>query len=232
MFCYADHTPLRYQQHEISSQRCLQQGDALGPLLFCMALRKITSSINHHCSFVRNYMDDVTACGDIESLESFFAQLATASADAGLQINESKCELWGENILIPDSSALEKLPIAEWSEGIILLGSPIGSDAFALQFAEKSIDVVVQSSGKMEAFERLQGSLLYTPILPQRLQNHPLASDMFLYCLLPHSVHRAQPDHDRCLRPCWLCAGRPGLAAVNPTAQARGLEDLRSLACC
>ena len=132
MFCYADHTPLRYQQHEISSQRGVQQGDALGPLLFCLALRKITSSINHHCSFVRNYMDDVTACGDIESLESFFAQLATASADAGLQINESKCELWGENILIPDSSALEKLPIAEWSEGIILLGSPIGSDAFAL----------------------------------------------------------------------------------------------------
>ena len=41
-------------------------------------------------------MDDVTACGDRESLESFYAQLATASEDAGLQINESKCELWGK----------------------------------------------------------------------------------------------------------------------------------------
>ena len=60
MFCYADHTPLCYQQEEISSQRGVQQGDALGPLLFCLALHKITASIKHRCSFVPNYMDDVT----------------------------------------------------------------------------------------------------------------------------------------------------------------------------
>ena len=84
-------------------------------------------------------MDDVTACGDRESLELFYTQLATASEEAGLHINESKCELWGENLLIPDGSPLEKIPLADWTDGIILLGSPIGSDAFAFQFADKAL---------------------------------------------------------------------------------------------
>ena len=67
-------------------------------------------------------MDDVTACGNRKSLELFYTQLATASEDAGLHINESKCELWDETLLTPDGSSLEKIPLAEWIDGIVLLG--------------------------------------------------------------------------------------------------------------
>ena len=78
----------------------------------------------------------------------FYAQLATASEHAGLQINESKCELWGKCILIPDGFPLDKIPVAEWSKDVVLLGSPIGSDAFALRYADKALSSLSKALAK------------------------------------------------------------------------------------
>ena len=56
-------------------------------------------------------------------LESFLIQLTSASQQAGLEVNQPKCELWGKDVIIPDGYPLESIPVAKWDDCTTLLGS-------------------------------------------------------------------------------------------------------------
>ena len=149
MFCYGNHSPLYYEGSTISSQSGVQQGDALGPLLFSLSLHSVLQQAQQDCEWVRAYLDDVVGCGTVADLESFFSHLGPAAECAGLFITETKCELWGSGIMIPDESPLSNIPVADWDGGINLLGSPIGSDDFALSAAAKCLSKLRTALSKL-----------------------------------------------------------------------------------
>ena len=51
--------------------------------------------------------------------------------------------------MIPDESPLSNIPVADWDGGITLLGSPIGSDAFSLLAAAKSVSKLRSALSKL-----------------------------------------------------------------------------------
>ena len=68
----------------------MQQGDPLGPLLFCLA-------IHHNCEQLRSplsvmYLDDVTVGGSVEDVLHDLDVIAAAES-LGLSLNPAKCAM-------------------------------------------------------------------------------------------------------------------------------------------
>ena len=62
---YEEKTPLLFGNFIIWSETGVQQGDPLGPLLFCAAIHPILEKINRECNLDINawYMDDGNLVG-------------------------------------------------------------------------------------------------------------------------------------------------------------------------
>ena len=74
---YAQPTNLYFGDHVIASSEGVQQGDPLGPLLFCL-----TCSLSSE--FRVFYLDDGTLCGPIQDIISDLEHTEQASNDLGL----------------------------------------------------------------------------------------------------------------------------------------------------
>lgn len=82
----------------ISSSEGVRQGDVLGPLLFCIALKPaITRALEQFNLLlpgksvsVYAYMDDITIVGDASASFEFFTLLERELAGIGLDVNRSK----------------------------------------------------------------------------------------------------------------------------------------------
>ena len=71
----------------------MQQGDPLGPLLFCLAVAKVLKACEG--DLVVGYLDDLTVGGDYEQLIALVPIIEEVSATLGLSLNHSKCEFVG-----------------------------------------------------------------------------------------------------------------------------------------
>ena len=122
---YSQSTNLFFGNHIIQSSEGVQQGDPLGPLLFCLAIREMTTRLSS--SFKVFYLDDGTLCGSVEDVLEDFRFLSEASSDLGLVLNTRKCEVIGndKNTVSAMLSSLPSLSNVKPAEAI-LLGSPIG----------------------------------------------------------------------------------------------------------
>jgi hypothetical protein len=103
----------------------VQQGDPLGPLLFCLAIHDIISNLKSE--FSAFYLDDGTLAGSLEDVKADLANIKDAAKRINLELNCSKSEM----ICIDDktqSSMLESSPtiIVVKPSNATLLGSPIG----------------------------------------------------------------------------------------------------------
>jgi Reverse transcriptase (RNA-dependent DNA polymerase) len=68
-FCplaYHQNSVLQFGQHTIHSQEGVQQGDPLGPLLFCVAIHPLLSSLTSNLTI--GYLDDFTLGGSVSSV--------------------------------------------------------------------------------------------------------------------------------------------------------------------
>ncbi len=104
----------------ISSQEGVQQGDPLGPLLFCLALHRHCMQM---CSFLSvMYMDDVSIGGTLEDVQNDLQVIKDAEI-LGLSLNPKKCEL-----VCVDHTVRGHLVVALPGVEIVvsLLGSPLG----------------------------------------------------------------------------------------------------------
>ena len=65
---YEEHTPLLFSGYVLWSETGVQQGDPLGPLLFCAAIHPILEKINKECNLDINtwYLDDGNLLGEPE----------------------------------------------------------------------------------------------------------------------------------------------------------------------
>ena len=110
--CYGQPSFLFFGSHCQQSSTGVQQGDPLGPLLFCLTIHSILERMPDALPFNSWYLDDGTVCVPgpeyLEPLLSFLHQEFNA---VGGSLNFRKCIAWGP-CLTPDSSETPSLPIS------------------------------------------------------------------------------------------------------------------------
>lgn len=90
--CYASPSNLYFSGSMIQSQVGAQQGDPLGPLLFCLAIQKVISGLKAPLNIW--YLDDGVIGGAPEVVLEDLRKLVPALKAIGLEVNASKCELF------------------------------------------------------------------------------------------------------------------------------------------
>ena len=119
---YADSSFLGYEGEPIMSSEGVQQGDPLGPLLFCMAIHPLLTNIK--CEFKMGYLDDITLGGELETVAKEVDILSKEAAHIGLTLRESKCELVTSTSLfsVPQPvKGYRRVPVTE----AVMLGAPL-----------------------------------------------------------------------------------------------------------
>lgn len=137
--CYADSSHLLFGDHLLSSDEGVQQGDPLGPLLFCLTILRLAKSMSSE--FNVWYMDDAALGGDVDSLVRDFQTIKMLGKDFGVAINEPKCE-----IVTNDPEVVARIrevapniiyvPVEE----TVFLGAPIGTEVAVSRVLAKKLD--------------------------------------------------------------------------------------------
>jgi len=89
--CYAAPSVLKFGQHVVSSQMGPQQGDPLGPLLFCLPLQPALQSLKSDLRI--GFLDDLTLGGDPSAVAQDIQYISTLETSLGLRLNRQKCEI-------------------------------------------------------------------------------------------------------------------------------------------
>ena len=126
---YSHSSSLVYQQGNsiviIPSEEGIHQGDPLGPALFSTGIHSVLSELQDLFPSVKvlAYLDDVFLVGLEDDVLSSLENLKLAFSSIGLQISTNKCEIYS-----PSGSLRSDFDdISVSSDGIIILGAPIGS---------------------------------------------------------------------------------------------------------
>ena len=90
---YGAESYLSYGDFTIRSAEGIQQGDPLGPLLFCLAIHPLLQDIKSE--FVTGYLDDIGIGGSLQSVTKDVRQLEHRARSLGLALNHTKCEVIG-----------------------------------------------------------------------------------------------------------------------------------------
>ena len=161
--CYSSPSFLRFHDCTLLSAEGVQQGDPLGPLLFCLTILPLTQQLkSEFCVF---YLDDGTLGGNESDVLHDFQVIDREAATLGLHLNHRKsegiCEDPAGRTLLKAATDLCRVSC----EAATLLGSPIGERC--------GIDVFI--SDKLKSLKTMGSRLHY-------LQKHDAL------CLLRHSL--------------------------------------------
>ena len=142
--CYSSSSHLCFDEFLITSDEGAQQGDPLGPLLFCAAAQKLARLMKSTLNIW--YMDDGSLGDEVDVLIEDFEVVRRIGSAIGLLLNEHKCEL-----VTDDMEVVEKFRAIAPSINHVstshadMLGAPIGS--------LEEIDIVLTK--KISDFQRL-----------------------------------------------------------------------------
>src|SRR6218665_715913 len=92
---YAETTVLQFGKFTLLSRVGPQQGDRLGPLLFCLPLQPILLETGSSLAF--GYLDDLTLGGRAETVAADVEFIEKTCSTMGLTLNRSKCEVITRN---------------------------------------------------------------------------------------------------------------------------------------
>ena len=142
--------------HIVESAEGVQQGDPLGPLLFCLAIQPLVLKLQSEFSVF--YLDDGTIGGCVEDVIHDLQLVEEGAGRAGLQLNRRKTELICDDPSACDAvlCAVSELQVITCGQAT-LLGTPIGSVGL--------IDTTISS--KIEKLKLMGGRLYTTSIQPR-----------------------------------------------------------------
>jgi hypothetical protein len=237
-FCYGDQPMLWFDRFEFRSESGVQQGDPLGPFLFCLALNVLVSLIKEHCPNLKLncwYLDDGILIGTHADLKMAVEIIEAFGPDLGLILSEGKSQLWwptpneAEWLLYPTSISRTR------GSGIKLLGSPVGDQVFAQSLLDKRIDKISVLLQKLNAlndpqvqfalvrscvgFPKIAFSLRTCP--PEFVKNQLRKFDNMMYTCLTQIIGTDLP------KKAWLQSSLPvsmGGAGI-PFATSRALPS-------
>lgn len=187
--CYAQPSWLSFGDFGMLSQRGCQQGDPCGPAIFCLSIHDMILALT--AEFNIWYMDDGSIGGSPDTVLNDLKTIIDKSADLGLQLNFTKCEIkiLGSNSHNDRTRILEQFNeiapgIIDRPDDIELLGSPltIAGIRSAIQRKIEKLKLMVQRLDKLNSHHSycLMRSSLTIPQLNYLLRTTPcwLALDM------------------------------------------------------
>ena len=212
---YSSPSSLFWGDRTLSSSEGVQQGDPLGPLLFCL-------SIHHHSTlltaeFCVEYLDDITLGGskneilhDLEVIKSF--------EEVGLSLNNQKSEIICSDP-VTRGTIITALPGARVVDpsGATLLGSPIGNTSCISISLKERIHALEVMGDRLQYITAHDGILLLRnsfsiPKLLYVLRTSPcfLSSDLIAYdAVLKSIVSNVTNIHFGDEDPAWTQATLP-----------------------
>jgi hypothetical protein len=126
---YGQETPLLTPTGALicNSASGVRQGDPLGPALFSLAIQHILVELHHRFPNIQiaGFLDDISLAGSHRDLFDALSVVTEEGAHIGLQVNRQKCNLLSN---IEPEEPLNGVQFS--SEGIILLGTPIGTTEY------------------------------------------------------------------------------------------------------
>jgi hypothetical protein len=148
----------------ILSEEGVQQGDVLGPLLFCLLVQPILVKLNaflQHNSEgeVLGLMDDFTLISTPEGISKVWPLLIQLSAEVGLELSVDKCQMFSYRDLTEEEDALIPLGIIRKRDGIVMLGAPVGTDEFCYSFWHEYLVSVTRQTDILCAWSNTQAAL-------------------------------------------------------------------------
>ena len=171
----------------IQSSEGVQQGDPLGPFLFSLALHPCLKMAAEKCEqgFVVSYLDDAMVAGPKTDILAAYDCLQQEMKAIGLHIRPDKCEALSM-IPVPDWS----LPIPFTTDGMQVLGCPVGSDLFVQRQCVKFTQNRLPFLKKLRCMRNLQSAMLLLRYCGVPTITHLLRS------AAPHNVAEAAAQHD------------------------------------
>ena len=147
-FChlsYSQPTKLRYGSRSISSEEGTQQGDPLGPILFCITIQLLLHMLRSE--LVVGYIDDITIGGHISTVDEDVMIIKRNGPSLGLHLNITKCELIS-SVMPVQSQSLNEFIVVSPSDAS-LLEAPLFPGALQDAALNK----------KLEEFKRLSSNI-------------------------------------------------------------------------
>ena len=119
--CYNRPSVLKFGNREVLSQEGVQQGDPLGPLLFCLTIHPMLSSLKS--DLVIGYLDDITLGGSVATVSEDVEAVRSQGLRLGLTLNDSKCELISSRGVVSVQTFKDFVSLDP--DKAILLGAPL-----------------------------------------------------------------------------------------------------------
>ena len=202
-WCYSRPSHLYFGTDTLSSERGVQQGDPLGPLLFSLAIHPLLVKLdggrsNSGLQLAYSYLDDLTLAGEQTVTAEAYHFFKAEALKIGLKFNTSKCEVipaaacnsLNKNLFPGDTIFRE-------DGNFELLGGPIGSREFCNQHTQDRVEKVKEILTALGELPDPQVALL--------LLRHCASFGKLVFSLrvVPHQHHKAAlHNFDNAVRDC------------------------------
>ena len=181
---YSEPSILFWGEQTLMSREGVQQGDPLGPLLFCLTIHELISQLESDLRMF--YLDDGTLGGSPEVVLRDLQLVEQGGAELGLSLNHKKSEVISHNPITKETllSATPDLSVTN-PDCASLLGSPIG-DVKCIDQAIQEKAASLKIMGDRLPYLHAQDALL--------LLRHSFAIPKLLYtlrttpCFLSHEL--------------------------------------------
>ncbi len=166
-WCYGKHTHLKYDHYYLVSQLGVQQGDPLGPILFCLALHSIVLRARDlFPDMIQGwYCDDGQVIASPQVIADVFSFLVEELKAICLETNFRKTELIAldKNIISIDQVTKEEeslsilnTPLFIPGRNFYTLGAPIGDESYCEQFISSKISKIESLLNKIVDLKNVQ----------------------------------------------------------------------------